>query len=47
MSNFKCILKQVEEEIDRINPDTRSFVDDNDTKTFFFETNITGIKFIK
>ncbi len=40
MSNFKCILKQVEEEIDRINPDTRSFVDDNDTKTFFFETTI-------
>ena len=40
MTNFESILKQVNAEIDSINPETRSYVEDEDSKTFYFEANI-------
>ena len=40
MTNYELVVKQVEDVVESINPGTRSFVDESNTKTFYFETTI-------
>jgi hypothetical protein len=40
MTNYDLISNQVKAEIEKINPDGQSFIEENNTKTFCFETII-------
>lgn len=40
MTNFELITNQVKAELDKISSEAQSFIDENHTKTFYFETTI-------
>lgn len=40
MTNFELITKQVKAKLDKISVDAQSFIDENHTKTFYFESTI-------
>ena len=40
MTNYDLISNQVKAEIEKINPDGQSSIEDNNTKTFCFESTI-------
>lgn len=40
MTNFELITNQVKAELDKISSEAQSFIDENHTKTFYFESTI-------